>query len=416
MTAEILIIGKELVDGTRSDTNSARIAAVFRTLGIPVSRVSVVPDEPRDMEDALRDSAERSDIVITTGGLGPTSDDRTKQVVSRVFGAKLVLNETVLAAVRRRFEERGLTMPELNVSQAMVPEGARVISNRLGTAPGFVIERSGTTVFLLPGVPAEMVAMLTEYVAPFLEGRGHRRLEAERTLRTTGLPESEVASRIEAVARRLARTEICFMPSELGIDVRVIGRGDSPGEANRTAEKAADRLAELIGDAVYARGEQDLSEVVGFLLTMQQKTLSVAESCTGGGIGRRITSVPGSSDYFGGGVIAYSDDVKKRVLSVKAGTLREHGAVSEATAVEMADGVKKRCRTDIGLSVTGIAGPGGGSDEKPVGLVWIGVAGFGKTTANEHRFSGERDDVRRRAEQAALDLVRRRLAGLGAAS
>jgi nicotinamide-nucleotide amidase len=412
VAAEIVIIGSELVDGTRSDTNGSGVAATLRALGIPVSRITLVPDEPTDVESALRGAVDRADLVVTTGGLGPTSDDRTKQVAARVFGTKLVLNEEVLASVRRRFEERGLLMPELNVSQAMVPEGARIIANRLGTAPGFALEKDGTAVFLLPGVPAEMLAMLAEYVAPFLEGRGHRRLEAERVLRTTGLPESEVASRVEAVARRLARTEIGFLPSALGVEVRVVGRGDSPAEAARTADRAADRLAELIGDAVYARDAQELEEVVGFLLTMNQKTLAVAESCTGGGLGRRITSVPGSSDYFVGGVLAYSNDIKKRLLGVRTGTLREHGAVSRETAVAMAEGVKQRCRSDIGVGVTGVAGPAGGTAEKPVGLVWIAVAGLGLTTAFDHRFTGDRDDIRRRAEQSALDLVRRRLAGL----
>jgi len=410
---EILIVGSELVDGTRFDTNSAWISGALRGLGIAVARVTVVADEPEDVEHALREAVERADLVITTGGLGPTSDDRTKQIAARVFGTKLVLNETVLASVRGRFEERGLTMPELNVSQAMVPEGARIVRNRLGTAPGFGLERDGATVFLLPGVQSEMKAMVTEYIVPFLEGRGHRRLESERTLRTTGLPESEVATRVEQVARRLARTEIAFLPSATGVDVRIIGRGDSPGEADRTAEKAAEKLAELIGDAVYARELQDIEEVVGFLLTMHQKTLAVGESCTGGGLGRRITSVPGSSDYFAGGVIAYSNDLKKRVLGVKSATLKNHGAVSEEVAVEMADGVLKRRRSDVGLSVTGVAGPGGGSDEKPVGLVWIGLAGLGKTTAVAYHFSGGRDTVRRQTEQAALDRVRRRLAGLG---
>lgn len=416
MVAEVLIIGTELVDGTRSDTNAARIAAALRGLGIAVSRVTVVPDDPADVEAALREAADRAGLVITTGGLGPTSDDRTKQVAARVFGTKLVLDESVLAAVRRRFEERGLTMPELNVSQAMVPEGARVIPNRVGTAPGFAIERGETTVFLLPGVPAEMKAMLREYVAPFLEGRGHRRLEAERILRTTGVPESEIAERVEEVARRIARTEIAFLPSLLGVEVRVVGRGETPAEAHRTADRAADKLADLIGDAVYARDRQDIEEVVGYLLTMQRKTLAVAESCTGGGLGRRITAVPGSSDYFAGGVIAYSNDLKKRVLGVRAGTLRTHGAVSEGTAIEMADGVVKRCRSDIGLSITGVAGPGGGTDEKPVGLVWIGLAGAGDTRAVRFLFPGARDVVRARSEQAALDLLRRTLTGGGPVS
>ncbi|MBD3367416.1 MAG: competence/damage-inducible protein A [Candidatus Eisenbacteria bacterium] len=411
VTAELLIIGNELVDGTRSDTNGARIAKTLRGLGIPVSRTTLVPDEPDDVEAALREAIERADLVLTTGGLGPTSDDRTKQIAARVFGSKLVLDESVLSDVRSRFEERGLTMPEINVSQAMVPEGARIIPNRVGTAPGFALESKGTTVFLMPGVPAEMNAMLREYVAPFLEGRGHRRLEAERVLRTTGLPESEIASRVEKVARRLARTEISFLPSILGVEVRIVGRGDSPGAARQTADRAADRLAELIGDAVYAREAQSLEEVVGYLLTMQRRSLAVAESCTGGGVGRRITSVPGSSDYFAGGVIAYSNDIKKRVLGVRAGTLRTHGAVSEETAVEMADGVLKRCRSDIGLSITGIAGPGGGTDDKPVGLVWLGIAGLGDTTAGSALFAGDRDAVRRQAEQAALDAVRLRLAG-----
>jgi nicotinamide-nucleotide amidase len=412
MTAEIITIGDELLDGTIANGNARRLGRAFKALGVRVLRVTTVPDESAAIEDVLRAALGAADVVVTTGGLGATADDRTKQVAARVLGRKLALDDDVLARVRDHFEARGVAMPEVNVAQAMVPEGARAIDNVHGTAPGFLLEQEGTLLFLLPGVPSEMEPMVANYVVPFLEGRGAARLTEDRLLRTTGIAETAVAEIVGALTRRLARVDVAYLPSITGVDLRITGRGDSPAEAAKSADRAADMLAERLEPYVYARGSESLEEVVGYLLAMNGKTLAVAESCTAGALGARITGVPGSSDYFRGGVIAYSDDLKKRLLGVKAATLKKHGAVSEAVALEMARGARDRGRSSAGIGITGVAGPGGGSPEKPVGLVYTAVVLDRRARSSEHRFPGARDAVREQAVQAALDLLRRALLGI----
>jgi nicotinamide-nucleotide amidase len=412
MTAEIVTIGDELLDGTVANGNARRLGAVLRSLGIGVVRATTVPDEPGAIEGALRAALESADVVVTTGGLGATADDRTKQVAARVLGRKLVLDEDVLARVRAHFESRGLVMPEVNVAQAMVPEGARPIENASGTAPGLALDADGALLFLFPGVPSEMEAMVSNYLVPFLEGRGARRRIEERTLRTTGVPETAIAEIVVPLSRKLARIDVQYLPSLLGVDLRITGRGESAADASKAADRASDMLADALAPFVYARGRESLEEIVGYLLTMNGKTLAVAESCTAGALGARITEVPGSSDYFRGGVVAYSDDLKRRLLGVRAGTLRKHGAVSAEVALEMAKGARDRGRTDCGIGITGIAGPGGGSPEKPVGLVYVAVACGRKAAVREHRFPGARSAVREQAVQAALELTRRALLGI----
>jgi nicotinamide-nucleotide amidase len=338
-----------------------------------------------------------------------TADDRTKHAVARLFGRKLVLDEDVLDAVRARFEARNVPMPEINIAMAMLPEGARCIENQRGTAPGLLFERGKALLFVLPGVPVELRSMFENFVSPFLEGKGLRRLAQERLIRTTGLAESEIAERIEQLARRLARTDVVYLPSPTGVDLKVIGSGQTPVEAAKTAEKSQEKLAAKLEPYVYARGDESLEKVVGYLLSMGGSTLSVAESCTGGRVGWRLTRVPGSSDYFKGGVIAYSDDLKKRLLGVKAGVLKRHGAVSEETALAMARGVRDKCATDYGLAITGVAGPGGGTATKPVGMVFVAVVGGAGERVRELRLAGGRGSIRRGACQAALDLLRRLL-------
>ncbi len=414
MNAEIVTIGRELLDGSRSDTNTVYLGSRLWALGTEVVRSTTVPDEPAAIEDAVGRALEAADIVITTGGLGPTSDDRTKHVVARLFARKLVLDEDVLARLYAYFEELGREMPEINMSQAMIPEGARVIMNTRGTAPGLVLEKDDAVLFSLPGVPSEMRAMVENYVVPFLEGRGLVRLVQERVIRTTGIPESTVAERTGDLARKLIRTEVAYLPSMTGVDLKVVARGDTPAEAARTADRSAERLADRLGSYVYARGGESIEKVVGYLLAMGEATLAVAESCTGGRLGWRVTKVPGSSDYFLGGVVAYADELKKRLLGVKAGTLKRHGAVSAEVASEMAAGVRKKTGASYALSITGTAGPGGGTAEKPVGLVYVGVAWERGERVSEFRFPGGRGQVRERAAQAALDSLRRVLLNIEA--
>jgi len=409
MKAEIITIGGELLDGSQVDLNAGYLGSRLTSLGAEVVRISTVPDVPDDIEEATSRALERADLVITTGGLGVTADDRTKHAVARLFGRKLVLDEDVLDAVRARFEARNVPMPEINIAMAMLPEGARAIENQRGTAPGLLFERGEALLFVLPGVPIELRSMFENFVSPFLEGKGLKRLAQERLVRTTGLAESEIAESIEQLARRLARTDVVYLPSATGVDLKVIGRGQTSVEAAKTAEKSQERIAAKLGSYVYALGDESLEKVVGYLLSMGESTLSVAESCTGGRVGWRLTRVPGSSDYFKGGVIAYSDDLKKRLLGVKAAVLKKHGAVSEETALAMARGVREKCATDYGLAITGVAGPGGGTERKPVGMVFVAVAGGAGERVRELRLTGGRGSIRRAACQAALDLLRRRL-------
>jgi len=412
MRAEIVTIGAELLEGVRVDTNAAYLGRRLSWLGAQIGAITSVRDDSAAIADAVGRALDRSDIVVTTGGLGPTSDDLTKQAVGRLLGRKLVLDESVLESVRAHFERRELAMPEINISQAMIPEGARPIGNAVGTAPGLAIEHEDGVLFVLPGVPLEMESMVEGYVVPFLEGRGLRRLAEERLLRTTGMAESRVAEIVDPLARRLARVDVAYLPSRRGVDVRVVGRGDTPAQAIAAVEPAAERLADALGSVVYATGEESLEQVVGYLLTMAGKTVAVGESCTGGLLGGRLTSVPGSSDYFVGGVIAYSNDVKRRMLGVTAATLRQYGAVSSEVALEMAVGAAAKGKSDYGIGVTGIAGPGGGTPDKPVGVVCVALAGGRWDRASDFRFQGGRDAVRDQAAQAALDMLRRALLGI----
>jgi nicotinamide-nucleotide amidase len=405
---EVVVIGNELLDGSRSDEHVAHLGSHLTARGADVVRATIVPDDPRLIEDVMRLALASADVVITTGGLGVTSDDRTKHAAARIAGRRLVLDERTLARVRARFEDRGIAMPEINIAQAMVPEGARTIDNHHGTAPGLLIEKDGALLFVLPGVPAEMRGMLEDYVLPFLEGRGLRRLAQERLVRTTGIPESRLAEIVAPLAKRFARTEIAYLPSRAGVDLKIVSRAGALEDAGRAADEAADRISELLGPYVYARGPETIEEVVGYLLSMARQTLAVAESCTAGRLGWRVTRVAGSSAYFKGGVIAYSDELKTTLLKVDRATLEAHGAVSERTAREMAAGVRTAAGADVGLAVTGIAGPGGGTPEKPVGVVFVAVAGPADRV-RRFRFAGGRDAVREQATQAALELLRRTL-------
>jgi len=409
MKTEIITIGNELLDGSQVDLNGAYLGSRLTSLGADVVRVTSVPDSVDQIEEVTARAMDRAEVVITTGGLGVTADDRTKQAVARLLGRKLVLDEDVLERVRAWYESRNRTMPEAGVAMAMLPEGGRPIDNQRGTAPGLLFEKRESLLFVLPGVPAELRAMFDNYVSPFLEGRGLKPLAQERLIRTTGLPESEIAEIVGQLGRRLARTDVAYLPSVTGVDLKVIGRGQTPLEAEKTAESSQAKIAAKLEPYVYARGDESLEKVVGYLLSMGDATLSVAESCTGGRLGWRMTRVPGSSDYFKGGVIVYSNELKKRLVGVKAGTLKKHGAVSPETAVEMATGVRAKCATDWGLAVTGVAGPGGGTDDKPVGTVFVAVAGDRGDRVRELHLEGGRGSIRRAAVQAALELLRRSL-------
>lgn len=413
--AAILSTGDELVTGRTVDTNANFIADKLVAAGLDVTAVLVVGDFPERIRWAWERAMEQAELVISTGGLGPTADDLTTETVATVAARPLVFHDDVAQRIRQMFEAMGRTMPENNLKQARFPEGATVIPNGRGTAPGFRLDlprADGTRhLFVLPGVPREMKPMLTEHILPWIAAaQGKGRVFASQVFQSFGLSESALD---EMVAGCIDPSEarIAFRAAFPQISVRLTVE-DTPERAPvRLAELAA-RLREHIGAFLYGEGDTTMEAEVGRLLLQNGKTLALAESCTGGLIASRITDVAGSSAYFLGGVVAYSNDVKKQHLGVRAETLAEHGAVSEATAEAMAHGVRERHGADIGIGVTGIAGPDGGTAEKPVGTVCIGMATTSGVVSRRYQLWGGRDWVKLLSSQIALDWVRRHLLGL----
>lgn len=415
MKASLLAIGDEIVSGITTDTNSGFLAEQLRAVGVePVAGFSA-PDDEDAITRAFERALEEADVAISTGGLGPTADDLTTPVVARLAGRPLRLDEPSLAAIEERFRGRGLPMPENNRKQALLPEGSTVVPNPLGTAPGFIcpVGRGGAIrhVVCLPGVPREMRRMAVETVIPWLEGLNPGRRFLSRTFSTFGLTESRLDELLAGVAGP-TEARVAFRAAFPHIQVRftVSGASGDPLEARMDVLEA--RVRERLGSHLYAVGDEGLEETVGRLLRERGLTLGVAESCTGGLIGDRITDVPGSSEYFLMGVVTYSNAAKQRLLGVRAATLLEHGAVSMRTAEEMAEGIRQLSGADLGLSTTGIAGPDGGTPEKPVGTVCVGLAWEGGSWSRRYDL-GERsrDWVKGMTAQMALDRVRRWLLG-----
>ena len=413
MKVEALTIGTELLLGYTVDTNAAELGRALAAAGAEVTRRVTVADRPEAIRAAVAEALDRTGFVITTGGLGPTRDDMTKNVVSDLFGKRLVLDAGLLASIEARFKRMGRPMPAINRTQAEVPEGAAVLPNPRGTAPGLWVEDTrGRVVVLLPGVPREMRGLLVEEVLPrIVERQGAaRRVVRSRTVRTTGVSESALAERVGTIEPEIAPLTLAYLPSVDGVDLRVTAWDLDLTDAEARLAAVVERLTTAVGEHGYGVDEADLAAVVLEALRKGRHRLGVAESCTGGMIGERITNVPGASDTFIGGVVAYADVVKTAALKVPLETLEAHGAVSEETVTAMAEGAQRLFSADSSIAVTGIAGPGGGTPEKPVGTVWLAARVHTTTRALKRVFPGDRDDVRRRAAQAGLDLLRRMLA------
>lgn len=416
MKAAILAVGSELLGTDRLDTNSLKLTGVLERYGVELRRKGVVGDSVEEMADELHTLLARHDLVLVTGGLGPTADDVTREAVARALGRGLALNEEVLAAIERRFREHGRVMPAVNRKQAEAIEGAVLIPNARGTAPGMRIEGQGSTLFLFPGVPFELEGMIESDLVPWLAERSAAAGNVGRetsTIKIACLPESVVEERVRPAYDEFGREWITILASPGEIRLRSTAEGPEP-ERRRRLEAMTARLRELAGDAVYAFREEDtLESVVGELLRKAGATLAtlaVAESCTGGLLAERITRVAGSSDYFLGGAVTYTNELKIQILGVPPEMLAEHGAVSEPVARAMAEGVRRVFHSDWGAGITGVAGPGGGSEAKPVGTVHIAVAGpDGRLEHRKVRFPGDRERVRAQSAQLALDLLRRML-------
>jgi nicotinamide-nucleotide amidase len=415
MDLELVTVGTELLLGFTIDTNAAEIARALGAVGARVVRKTTVADDPAPIAAAVREALERTGFVIATGGLGPTGDDVTKRAVAGLFGAPLVLDGAYLERLRDRFRRLGRgPMPEANRTQAEIPRGAVILPNRWGTAPGLWLESHLGVAVLLPGVPREMRGLLEHEVVPRLReratrGSGAPSVTLSRTLRTTGVSESALADRIGPLEHRLAPATLAYLPSPEGVDLRLTVWSLPAAEAERALARAAEALTPALGVHRYGDGGCDLAAVVLERLERRGAKLAVAESCTGGLLGERLTAVPGASRTFVGGVVAYDNAIKVSELGVPQRDLDRHGAVSEAVVRAMAEGVARRFGTGASLAVTGIAGPEGGTPEKPVGTVWLAACLDRRCEADGGWFPGDREHVRRRSAQAALDLMRRLL-------
>jgi len=411
MNAEILSIGDELLIGQVVNTNASWLGEQLSLLGVDVRRITAVGDDRSQLLEEFRRAWEQQDVVIATGGLGPTHDDITREAVCAFFNTDLVFNEIVLGDIERMFSDRNRQVTDVNRDQAMVPAGAEIIRNHDGTAPGYHFARDGKHFFVTPGVPYEMHAMVDNYILPQLR-QNFQRKRGSLTLLTTGIPESTLSARLDGIATLVEDASVAFLPSPLGVRIRITARGDDEQSVSDRIGRLRAFVEQRAGEYVFGSGRQTLEEVVGALLKETGLIVSVAESCTGGLITDKLTNVPGSSDWFERGVVTYSNESKTELLGVDESTLRDHGAVSRECAEAMADGIRQRSGGAIGISTTGIAGPTGGSAEKPVGLVWIGISSETGTFAHNFYFGGSRIRTKQRAAQAALDMLRRRLRSL----
>ncbi len=415
MNAEIIAVGSELLGPHRLDTNSLFLTDQLNRLGIQVRWKTVVGDEQDHIAAVVRQALARAEVVVVTGGLGPTADDLTRESVASVLGRRLARDQRIAETIQRRFRSRGLRMPEINLRQAMVLEGAEILENSQGTAPGQWVREGDRAILLLPGVPAEMQAMFQEQCRPRLEKIAPAAVLVTRVLKIAGLYESQVDEIAAPIYRQYENpvTTILASPGEIQLHLRATG--NSEPEARQALNDLTARLEVALGDHIFSQDGQTLEEVVGMHLTVKGKTLAAAESCTGGLLAERLTRVPGSSRYFLGGLVAYHDQVKTQFLEVPKTVLESCGAVSGETARILAESVRRRFGSDLGISVTGVAGPSGGTPAKPVGLVYLALAEGGGRPAEvvERRYPGTRERIRLQASQTALDMIRRRLrAGL----
>ncbi len=414
MKAEIIAIGSELLTPYRQDTNSLFLTAKLNQLGVEVGFKTVVGDRRSDLVGAARAALQRADVIIFMGGLGPTEDDLTREAVAFTLGRQLRRDEEIVAWLRARFAERGLKMPENNERQGDVMEGAEVLPNKRGSAPGQFLYTlymgKMRAILLLPGPPAELTSMFEAQCVERLRRLLPSLFIATRELKIAMIGESLADKRAAPIYSKRSDVETTILagtPGEVQLHLRA--QANSQEAAQKKVDSLASALEEEFDDAVFSSQGESLEQIVGYYLGMREATLAVAESCTGGLLAERITSVPGSSRYFLGGAVTYSNALKTSMAGVKASVIKEHGAVSSQVAVALAEGIRERTKATLGVGITGIAGPGGGTEQKPVGLVYTALADGRKTDVIERKFFGDRTRVRQWATQQALDMVRRNL-------
>ena len=410
MKAEIITIGDELLIGQTIDTNSAWIGSELSLAGFDIHRKTTIHDKRADILSILSQATGKSDVVIITGGLGPTSDDITKPALCEFFRTRLVMNHEVLAMVENMMRRRNFPMNENNRRQAEVPESCKVLTNASGTAPGMWFEKDGTVFISMPGVPAEMKYIMNEHVLPELKKRFTSQVIQHRNIMTYGTPEAKLAEILTGFEAELPENiKLAYLPSSGIIKLRLTGTGNNRETVAEIIGIQVKKLYSIIPELIYGEDEESLAMVIGKLLRARKKTLCTAESCTGGNIAHMITGVPGSSDYFTGSVVAYSNRVKTQLLGVDKTAIESDGAVSESVVKRMAEGARRLLDTDYSVATTGIAGPSGGTDYKPVGTIWIAVATDSGVIAEKRSFGNDRDANITRFSFAALNLLRKQI-------
>lgn len=403
----IISIGDELLIGQTINTNAAYIGEKLTSLGFEVVRNFTVGDMKEDILKVLKEAEEISDFVFVTGGLGPTHDDVTRSCILEYFQTELVFDEQTFERIKKLFERRNIPLPEINRDQAMVPKIAKVIPNDYGTAPGYDISKNGKRFFIMPGVPYEMKGMMEQTILPelkkYIQSKGI--FYNQKILYTTGIPESALYSKLEDIRSLFDELKVAFLPSQFGVKIRLSMRSGNEELNWQKIKYIEEKIRERVDDYIYSDEDLSIEEVIGKILTEKKLKIAVAESCTGGLICNRITNVPGSSNYFERGVVSYSNESKIQILGVNPETIQKFGAVSEQTAIEMARGVRNISGADIGISTTGIMGPTGATETKPIGLVFIGYSDGEREFAKQYNFADNRVRNKERTSQAALELL-----------
>jgi nicotinamide-nucleotide amidase len=413
VNAEIIAVGSELLTPHRQDTNSLYLTEKLNELGIEVRFKCIVGDDAEALTAAAKLAMRRSDIIIFTGGLGPTEDDLTRESVAEALGLKLQRDPAIIAKLEERFAKRGIKMSPNNFKQADILSSAAMLPNPVGTAPGQWVagkyDAQERILLLLPGPPHELQALFEAECMPRLRARIPVQHIATRTLKIAMMPESQVDARVAPIYKTYTDVETTILAGAGEIQLHLRCRNDSKAEAEARVEELAEKIEDELGDAIFSRKGESIEQIVSYLLQMRSMTLAVAESCTGGLLAERITSIGGSSRYFLGGAVVYSNELKTQFANVPKSMINQHGAVSREVAAAMAEGIRKRCLSSYGVGITGVAGPSGGTEQKPVGLVYIALAGEEGTQVVERNFLGDRKRIRQFASEQALEMIRRAL-------
>lgn len=408
MKAELISIGTELLLGDIVNTNAQFLAKELALLGIDVYHQCVIGDNEERVLKAFKEAFDRCDIIITTGGLGPTQDDLTKELGARYFNRKMILHEPSLEWIKKYLDIKDEETLEANRNQAYFPENSIVLPNEIGTAPGAIISENNKTLIILPGPPKEMKAMFTNHVSKYLADLTGEVIKS-KTLRLFGIGESLMAKKANDIIQGSTNPTVAPYAKDYEVTLRVTAKGESEEKCDSLIKAKCDEINCILGEYIYGEGETSLDAVVAEILCEKKLSISTAESCTGGMIAATLISYPGISDVFKEGAVTYSNEAKIKRLGVKEETLNQFGAVSEETAKEMVKGIAREANTDVAISTTGIAGPGGGTEDKPVGLVYIGIYIKGKTIVQKFNLTGDRESVRRKATMNSLNILRKEL-------